>query len=67
VWRDNSENMFLIGGWQEYAAHYKLQVGYALKLWYHGHGRLSAEIFDDTMCCRSYYPPLEYEFGPLTP
>ncbi|XP_051205456.1 B3 domain-containing protein Os03g0212300-like [Lolium perenne] len=67
VWQDDRMNMFLIGGWQEFAAHYELQVGYAVKLQSRGYGHLSEKIFDDSMCRWSYYPPLEDEFGPSTP
>jgi hypothetical protein len=53
--------------WQEFAAHYELKVGYALKLRYRGHVRLSVKIFDDTMCRLSYDSPLDDEFVSLTP
>jgi hypothetical protein len=59
--------MFLDGGWQDFADHYELQVGYVQKLRYRGQGRLSVKVFDDTMCRLSYDSPLDDEFVSLTP
>jgi hypothetical protein len=67
TWKDDTEHMFLRGGWQDFATHYELHVGHVLKVWYCGEDRLSVKIFNYTPYLRSYYMPLFDEFGPESP
>ena len=64
---DNSGHQYLGKGWPYFVGHYGLQVAHILRFCYRGEGHLSVKIFDDTLCRRSFYPPLEDGFDPDDP
>ena len=53
---NDAGRMFLDLGWPEFADWYQLSSGLILKFRYRGNGQFTVKIFDETMCCRTYFP-----------